>query len=255
MTTVNQIHQTTDYSMFQTLEGNRQLNKLHLRRLKNSFQKKYLLSPIIVNEKFEIIDGQHRFEAGKQLGLPINFLIAPNYGIKEVQILNENSSNWLKEDYLNAYCDLGYPEYLKFREFRKMFPEFGMKACECILTNQLSDKRVVANDMRTDKNKWGQMQVFDFKGGDMLIPDFGLAVENAKKIQMIKPFYSGYNRQTFVITMVGLFKVEHYRHDRFVDKLRINPTGLKHCVNVTQYKLLIEDIYNYKSKEKVSLRF
>ena len=82
MTTVNQIHQTTDYSMFQTLEGNRNLNKLHLKRLKNSFQKKYLLSPIIVNEKFEIIDGQHRFEAGKQLGLPINFLIAPNYGIK-----------------------------------------------------------------------------------------------------------------------------------------------------------------------------
>ena len=128
-----------------------------------------------------------------------------------------------------------------------MFPEFGMKACEAILTNQISDKRVVADDVR--------IQIFDFKGGNMVIPDFDMAVENAKKILMIKPYYSGYNRQTFVITMVGLFRVEHYKHDRFLDKLRFNPTGLKHCVNVTQYKLLIEDIYNYKSREKVTLRF
>jgi hypothetical protein len=30
---------------------------------------------------------------------------------------------------------------------------------------------------------------------------------------------------------------------------------LKVCANVTQYKLLLEDIYNFRSREKVSLRF
>jgi len=106
MKVVNEVKETNDYSMFRTLEGNRHLNKLHVKRLKESFQKAYLLSPIIVNEKFEIIDGQHRFEAAKQLGVPINFLIAPKYGLKEAQMLNENMKNWKKEDYLNAYCDL-----------------------------------------------------------------------------------------------------------------------------------------------------
>jgi hypothetical protein len=96
---------------------------LHVKRLKESFQKAYLLSPIIVNEKFEIIDGQHRFEAAKQIGVPINFLVAPKYGLKEVQMLNENMKNWKNEDYLNAYCDLKHPEYLKLTDDYRTFVE------------------------------------------------------------------------------------------------------------------------------------
>ena len=52
MKTVNQVLQTTDYSMFKFLQGNRNINLPHLIRLRNSFEKRYLFSPIIVNEKY-----------------------------------------------------------------------------------------------------------------------------------------------------------------------------------------------------------
>jgi len=38
----NQVHTTTDYFMFKTLNGNRDINQLHLTRLKESFKKDYL---------------------------------------------------------------------------------------------------------------------------------------------------------------------------------------------------------------------
>lgn len=56
---VGQVCQTNDYSLFKTLKGNRNINQAHLYRLTKSIKEKYLLSPIVVNEHFEIIDGQN----------------------------------------------------------------------------------------------------------------------------------------------------------------------------------------------------
>jgi len=258
MKVVNQVNETNDYSMFKTLEGNRQVNKLHVKRLRESFQKAYLLSPIIVNERFEIIDGQHRFEAAKQLGLPINFLIAPKYGLREVQVLNENMKNWKKEDYLNAYCDLNHPEYLKFRNFMKRFPLFGISSCEIILTNKSgngSGNNSSSAEMITETNKKGSYTIRYFQEGDLEIPDYDLAVENVEKLMMIKPYYDGFSRRGFVGAMIGIFKIDYYNHDKLLKRLQSNPTLMQHCSNIIQYKLMIEEIYNFRSRGNVSLRF
>jgi hypothetical protein len=55
--------------------------------------------------------------------------------------------------------------------------------------------------------------------------------------------------------MIGIFKIEYYQHSKFIDRLSANPTAMQHCSNVGQYKLMIEEIYNYRSREKVSLRY
>ena len=40
MKTVNQVMMTNDYDMFETIDGNREVNKIHLRRLKESIKEK-----------------------------------------------------------------------------------------------------------------------------------------------------------------------------------------------------------------------
>lgn len=257
METVNQVRMTNDYEMFKSLEGNRNVNKLHVNRLKESFQKKYLLSPILVNSKNEIIDGQHRFRAAKELELPVYFIKVNGYGLKEVQLLNTNMKNWGKKDYLNAYCDLKYPEYLKFRNFMHQFPAFGISACETILTDHLGG----GNLARTDRsgahsdNDSGSYAFRYFQEGELKIANYERSFENAEKIMMIKPYYAGFNRSVFVRSMIGIFRIEYYDHSKLISRLASNPTALQDCSNVTQYKLLLEDIYNFRSREKVSLRF
>jgi hypothetical protein len=38
-------------------------------------------------------------------------------------------------------------------------------------------------------------------------------------------------------------------------KLRIQPSALVDCTSTEQYRILIEDIYNYKNRNKINLRY
>ena len=245
----NQVQTTTDYSKFKTLIGNRKPNELHIKRLTTSFKERYLFSPILVNEKMQIIDGQHRFLSAKELNLPINYLVVEGYGLEEVQILNTNSANWKKEDYLKAYCDLGIEPYLQMRQFMLDFPEFGVAIAEMILTDNTNGAN---NSKVIDKV---EIRMMGFQNGELKITDLSKAYETAEKVLMFKPYYEGYNRSTFVRTLITLFKNENYVHADMISKLANNPSALTHCANVTQYKFLLEDIFNFRRREKVNLRY
>jgi hypothetical protein len=256
MKVVNQVYETNDYSMFKTLKGNRNVNKLHIRRLRESFKALYLLSPIIVNQDFEIIDGQHRFEAAKEINKNVYFIICNDYGLREVQILNTNMKNWQKKDYLNAFCDAGYSDYLQLRNFMRRFSEFPIDACISLLTNaSRAERRSSCPELKSETNKGGDYALRYFEEGKFKVIDYDNGVDLAEKIRMVKPFYQGYNRKIFISAMITLFKNENYNHSQFISKLKINSTMMQDCSNVTQYKLLIEDIYNYRSREKVNLRY
>lgn len=53
-----QIHSTYDLNVFKILEGNRNINLLHVERLVKSIEENgFLKMPIIVNKNYEVIDG------------------------------------------------------------------------------------------------------------------------------------------------------------------------------------------------------
>lgn len=255
MKEVNHVYETNDYSMFKTLEGNRKLNKLHVARLKRSFSERYLFTPLLVNSKMEVIDGGHRLEAAKDLGLPVRYIILNGYGLREVQIFNTNMKNWKKEDYLKGYCDLKYPEYLKFNNFMKRFPEYGINSSERILLLRAGSTPMRADfdGLRTPSGK--SYGVKYFEEGELVIPDYEKSCQIANMILMLKPYYDGFHRPVFVAAMLGILKVEGFSISELIAKLKLNPTALQHCNDVTQYKLLIEDIYNYRRRDKVNLRY
>lgn len=97
-----EIKKTTDYTLFKKLEGNRDVRK------KNALVKSItemdltMYSPIIVSEDFRIVDGQHRFEACKELGLPIYFLVMPSKNAERAMIvLNKCQSQWRNEEFFS----------------------------------------------------------------------------------------------------------------------------------------------------------
>ena len=84
-------------------------------------KKRRLISPILVNEHRQIIDGQHRFLAQQELNLSVPFIVKKGYGEVETQILNTNSKNWSLADWERYYCNKGIDDYLVFKEFRKQY--------------------------------------------------------------------------------------------------------------------------------------
>lgn len=257
MEKVKSIFQTSDYGLFSNLQGNRQLSATNLKRLEKSFSEQYLICPIAINEKYEIIDGQHRFFVAKKLGLPINFYIVEGYGVSQVQRLNSNMKNWTPSDYLEAYVSLGNPEYIKFKGFMKDYPEFTITAASVILAGSSNGFIIqkTDNETITKSNKSGRYNVDGFKQGIIKIDNYEHSCLVADKIRMIKPYFDSYSNTNFVRSICSLLTNPNYNHEEFIKKLSNRSHKLEKCRNIELYKELIETIYNYRRRKKVSLRF
>ena len=71
----NKTYKTKNYKQFKLVLTNRDINVKLLKKLIDSIILKGQLTPIIVNIKKEILDGQHRFFALKYLDKKISYLI------------------------------------------------------------------------------------------------------------------------------------------------------------------------------------
>jgi hypothetical protein len=130
------------------------------------------------------------------------------------------------------------------------FPDLGIQACERIATGlQSGNKQGTLNGTKINMN--------DFQNGRLVIPNLGLSYKNARKVLDFKDYYDGFNRGTFVSAVLPLFKSKLYDHKEMVYKLGVSPKKLTHCQNLQQYRMLLEDIYNWKRQKenKVSFRY
>ena len=236
MRTVNQVKMTNDYGLFTFIDGNRDININQLSRLSESIDEDYIPVPIIVNEKKQIIDGQHRYEVVKTLKKPVYYIEIEGLKLPEVHRLNNNTKNWTATEYMNGYAKLGYPDYIQYKEFKRLY-NFGHNETMALLQNTSS---------RSNTFK-------DFREGLFVIKSYKEAVRNAEKILIVKQYYDGYKRRSFVFAMMQLFNNDEYNHAEFLHKLSFQSVKLVDCTNVKQYISLIEDIYNYHRKDKIRL--
>jgi len=251
---VNTVYKTNDLSMFNEIKGNRPPNPQHIKRLTDSIKTNGLLcNPILVNEDYEVIDGQHRLLAAKEAKSNIYYIILKGYALKEVHALNLNQKNWTKKDFMEGYAEMGIESYIKLRDFTVNHKDFNIGNCIAMCANLTGQSNGISQKYRSDGKSYNIKEVFE--EGTWRVRDFDLANENASKLKMIKQHYDGYNRTTFVAVMLGLFKNNEFNFVDFLSKLKIQPQKMQHCASTAQYRLLIEDIYNYRRREKVNLRY
>lgn len=238
-TTVNTVRQTSNYSKFATLGGNRKLNELHLKRLLSSVMTSNLLSsnPILVNEKYQIIDGQHRFQVCKELGLPVYYLMTENFGLTEVQILNANTKNWKLDDYIDGYCDMGLPEYCYLQTLMRK-TGYGMTILLAIFASGGVSGSSIEN----------------LKSGVLELPHKNRGLVILQWINDFKKYYEGADRRTFVLALVQLFAIKGYNHEKMLQKLHYQSMKLVDCTNTKTYLALLEEVYNFRERGE-KLRF
>lgn len=132
------VYESTDYDKFKRLIGNRNLKREKISKLKQSIiQYGWLRNPILVNEKFEIIDGQHRYETLKELRMPIEYIVDEGLSIDECQCLNVSQSNWTQKDYINSYVDNGNSNYIYLRKLMDKYNIISLNAIIYAITDQM----------------------------------------------------------------------------------------------------------------------
>lgn len=100
---MKKIYSTKDYSRFSFLENNRIVKRSHVNRLKEKIKKDDMTMcfPIVVDPNLRIIDGQHRFHACMELGLPIYYVVKNDVDPEQAMVdVNQTSKKWEMMDWL-----------------------------------------------------------------------------------------------------------------------------------------------------------
>jgi len=112
-----EIHETTDYEKFKFYPCNRTIYEGHVEKLCNDpgFPKAFPHDPMIVNENFYVIDGQHRRLAAERLGIPCYYTI--KHGATEKDIIPlQNSKKWTYDDFIHFHVTNGNEEFMFIKE-------------------------------------------------------------------------------------------------------------------------------------------
>lgn len=86
--------------------------------------------PVLVNERFQVIDGQHRLKASELNGQSVYFMVVSGLAIDDARQLNALQRTWSILDYAYSYASSkvpGYVQFVKTYESRELPPSIVME--------------------------------------------------------------------------------------------------------------------------------
>lgn len=237
----NTIFKTDDYSIFKRIDGNRNESSSHIKRLVKSFNSdpaSARYNPILVNDKYEIIDGQHRIKALEELGLPVYFVQEDGLSLGQVRNLNTNTKNWNPTDFARSFAEIGNNNYQIYLEFKKAY-----KINHDVLQQYLSPSRGMTTEA--------------FKNGMLKVEDKELSQKLCEQINELSEYYERAKNRAIALGFLKVGVHEDYNHERMVEKFRqtvTNPSMRKSLDAANHARdgiRALEDLFNHKlSKDK-----
>ena len=246
------VMKSSDYEKFSILEQNRVVNDKHVNELVVSIQNSGQLTPIIINEKFEIIDGQHRFDACKILKIPVMYLISYKTSINEVILMNNTQKSWKLHDYLRCFSDKKWDNHETYQKVDKFMREHDLKLTTCIVL--LSEG--TGSGGATGSSLAGQGLV-SFRKGTYKIGNLARAQAIAKILSEIKAFAPDLvGSDRFCRSYCKLSSEPKWNHDSAVyqiKKYRRKYDGASSKEEALQGLLAVYN-YNQLKSKKISIR-
>lgn len=147
---------TRKYDMFRFLDGNRDVK--HFKKLVKSLVAIGILyQPVLVNENYEIVEGQGRFLAMQELNLPVLYVVQKGIGIKECRFLNSCSTNWGIKDHVHSYANGSDKReaYIYLEQLQREFPQFGIR----IIYSAASSKPIGMGGGISQNLKSGEIEI------------------------------------------------------------------------------------------------
>lgn len=143
---VSTVKETTDYNKFKFLKENRLITEKALAKVKKSVERDgWRNYPITVNEKMEIIEGQHTFLYAKENNLPVRYYIQNGANQKDCQILNSTKTKWTVQDYIHSYAQEGNTDYQLLENIVNTYRSIPVSAILRIVNKSLNGD----HDLRT----------------------------------------------------------------------------------------------------------
>lgn len=228
------IKKTDNYQEFKYRDDNREIKNKHVHDLAKSIKEKnYLeLFPIIVNEKMEVIDGQHRLKAAELAEVPIYYRVVADWQPSDMLRINSNSKTWKSEDVLNFYSEHGYKEYIKFKRFMQ---EKGIG---------------FSTALALTLGKGGDL-FKSFREGKFVFPehvqdyDFEIYKDTFETLKLVKGNTAPFRNKRFTSAFFRFTAREDFDGARWLKNVTRLASRFVPCVSQGEYEDMFLHIYNY----------
>lgn len=223
---VNIIQETSDYSLFKFLPHNRPVVHSHVMRLAASMAERPHLRParpVLVNEKYEVIDGQHRLKGSELNEQTVFFMVVPGLTIDDARLLNALQRTWGLLDYAYSYASSKVPAYVQFvktYEARELPPSVIVEY-------------MMINPRRRHQFRVGEMEKVDQTALDAKLDE----LEDVLQI-----FPSAATPYVISVAFLTMLKTKGYSHERLLKQL--GDSKLQAQPDRASYIRELERVYN-----------
>ena len=230
------------YGLFKLMGGNRGINYNHVKELKRSMEAHPELlptNPIEVNENMYIIDGQHRWAACKELGLPVYYIVNEGGTLDATRIENVTQRRWSLMDFAHSYAEGGNKDYKMFLRMVHDFPKI-----------QASVIQMVCNGGNRHN------AATDFRRGEFVIVDQDFALKSLTQLEEIaEKTHQRLNTPMATQLFFLMRDNKDFSYDRFIEKLeREGARDMFRMANTRRLCLQsIENVYSFQAK--IPVRF
>lgn len=238
---IPQIQTHTDYEAFAMMNGNRNLNRNKIEKIKNDVKSGFNLlplCPIIVFEKenqFYIVDGQHRFIVAMELELPVYYIVSTELSLFQVATMNSKQEKWKEKDFLNCYIELGIPDYLVLRDICNEFKIGIQIAAELLQFGNYTKRREIMDG---------------FRDGSFKVNHKDEAIELLQLITDVFGRYTFYTDRNLYVA-VQLIKDKGLCDFEFLkEKVKQAPMMMDRQTSYKEYIYNIERVYNHKATNR-----
>lgn len=233
--------QTKDYTIFTTIPGNREQNVLQTNKLVRTIRECGNItktSPLLVNEKYQIIDGQHRFWAFEKIAeesgdiYPIYFIVRKGLTEEDAKLMNSGSKPWSPDDYAKTYSLDGIKDYEIYLSFRERYE----------LNADVLMKYLAPSD--GDRNT--------FRVGEFKVEDESKSKTWCNRLEDMKTYYRDHKHRSFALAYLDVTSNRKYEHRRMMEQMEKYSNELIRVPlkNKPMREAIIE-IYNKGVSEKV----
>lgn len=245
MSDAPQIQRTKDYSIFKMVRFNREKNKRHIESVKKIIAKENLLHlhPILVNEYMEVIDGQHRLEAAKELGVEV-FYIKDKISYDHILHSNLFQKKMSLEDVIKFYSLKDkLPDYVQFNDYLHLL-KISPKAFIGLLFGVISP--ALLEFIKTGNFKMPS----SLHTVEKLVSSLSRFMHfvNEKRITPKSMFSSS----SFTIAFRNLVLLNAFSEDIFMNKLELRWFELNPQLNTKEWTKQLIAIYNWKNHNPIT---
>lgn len=236
-----EIQKTTNYDKFSTITGNRNINQKKIDNIIRDVENGLNLLPFVPvivykeDDKFMIVDGQHRFNVSQKLGLPVYYVVSEKLSLRQMAMINNRQDKWKMGDFLQCYIKIGIDDYSKVKDIMTRFKVGISTSIDLLMLGKISKLAKATSK---------------FKDGEFKCNYYDQTVELLELSHSLFDKYVFYTDRNLITAVQEIKKKGLCDFELLKSKIDQNPMLMDKQASPKDYIYNIERVYNHNSQKR-----